>query len=267
MVSVNVWVISCWRGLIGGILITAYVLWVGRRDKLSETVRLGWRGWLLATIGSASSLVFILSFKLTYVANVSIIYATAPFMAAALGWCIMRERMKPQTALAAVVCMLGVVVIANGNFSTASLAGDGVAILMTAGFALYMVLIRAFKGTPVVLAGAISALQLFVAGWFFADPLSVSPSDMSILVLFGISFAVAAVLLTEGTKLIPASEAGLLGAAETPFAVFFAWLFLMELPPAASFIGGALVLGAVLVHAAYDAWLIRADSDKSSESA
>ena len=50
--------------------------------------------------------------------------------------------------------------------------------------------------------------------------------------------------------LIPAAEAGLLGSAETPFATLLAWLLLAELPPAASFIGGAVVLAAVFGHAA-----------------
>ena len=51
------------------------------------------------------------------------------------------------------------------------------------------------------------------------------------------------------TRLIPATEAGVLGSAEVPFAILFAWTFLAELPPAPSIAGGALVLGAVVFHA------------------
>ena len=39
---------------------------------------------------------------------------------------------------------------------------------MTIGMALYMVLIRVFRDSPVVLAGGVSALQLFFVGWFVA---------------------------------------------------------------------------------------------------
>ena len=52
--------------------------------------------------------------------------------------------------------------------------------------------------------------------------------------------------------MIPAAEAGLIGTAETPFATVLAWLLLSELPPIASFVGGALVLAGVLAHAALD---------------
>ena len=120
---------------------------------------------------------------------------------------------------------------------------------MTAAAALYMVMIRAFRDTPVVWVGAVSAYILFALGWLVVDPLAVSPADAWRMTGFGITFAFAVVLWTEGTRLIPATEAGVLGSAEVPFAILFAGIFLAELPPAPSIAGGALVLGAVVFHA------------------
>jgi drug/metabolite transporter (DMT)-like permease len=76
-----------------------------------------------------------------------------------------------------------------------------------------------------------------------------------LLVAFGGSFAAASILWTEGSRLIPAPESGLLGAAEVPFAILFAFLFLGEIAPTASLIGGAIVLCAVFAHAGRD-WLV-----------
>lgn len=84
MIAADAWTIACWRGLLGGALIAAYVAWLDRAKPLGARFRLGWRGWLLASVGSLASLAFIFAFKLTYIANVAVIYATAPFMAAAL---------------------------------------------------------------------------------------------------------------------------------------------------------------------------------------
>jgi len=250
LISTDAWTISCWRGLIGGVLITCYVAWLRRRNRSSRVFRLGWRGWLLATVGSVSSLAFIYAFKQTFIANVAIIYATVPFMAAALGWFLLKEKLSIRTAVSAAACIVGVAIVVQGGFGSGNLLGDCIALLMTAGNALYMVLIRVFRNTPVVFAGAVSALQLFVVGWFFGEPLLVSSKDAYLLLLFGTSFAVAVILWTEGTKLIPAAEAGLLGTAETPFATILAWFVLSELPPLASLIGGAVVLTAVITHAA-----------------
>ena len=79
LISADVWTIVCWRGLIGGGLVTLYVLW--RRETgaggVRRSLRLGRRGWILAGVGALASLAFIAAFKLTYVGNVAVIYAAA----------------------------------------------------------------------------------------------------------------------------------------------------------------------------------------------
>jgi len=245
-------VINCWRGLVGGLLIGLYVAWRRRRERTPGPLRLGWRGWLMAVVGAAASIAFIAAFKNTYVANVAIIYATAPFIAGLLGWLILGERARTKTLVAAVLSLSGVGLIVSAGLGSGRPLGDGLALLMTFGSALYMVMIRKFRDTPVVWAGAVSGLLLFVLGWLVAEPLAVSARDAWLLAAFGASFAIASVLWTEGARLLPAAEAGLLGSAEVPFAILFGWLFLAELPPAASFVGGGGVLLAVFAHAGHD---------------
>ena len=77
--------ITSWRGLVGGILISAYVFW-RRAHGSGESLRLGRGGWMLALLGTAASIAFIAAFKNTYVANVVVIYATVPFVVAVLAW-------------------------------------------------------------------------------------------------------------------------------------------------------------------------------------
>ncbi|TPN54257.1 DMT family transporter [Mesorhizobium sp. B1-1-7] len=246
--------IICWRGFVGSILISLYVLWRRRRSGGRESLRLGWRGWLLAVEGALASIAFISAFKFTFVANVTVIYATAPFVTALLAWVLTREPFRMQTMLAAAVSLCGVAIMVWSSFGTGNLFGDGLALLMTVGSGLYMIMVRAFRDTPVVWAGAVSAFLLFVLGWFVTDPLAVSPRDAVLLVTFGASFALSSILWTEGARLIPAAESGLLGSAEVPFAILFAFLFLGEIAPAASLVGGAIVLCAVFAHAGRD-WL------------
>ncbi|AZO69205.1 DMT family transporter [Mesorhizobium mediterraneum] len=256
--------ITCWRGFVGSILITLYVLWRRRRSGRRESLRLGWRGWLLAIEGALASIAFISAFKFTFVANVAIIYATAPFVTALLAFVLVRERFRLQTLAAATVSLGGVAIMVWSGFGTGNLFGDGLALLMTVGAALYMIMVRAFRDTPVVWAGAVSAFLLFVLGWFVTDPLAVSTRDAVLLVAFGASFALASILWTEGARLIPAAESGLLGSAEVPFAILFAFLFLAEIPPAASMIGGAIVLCAVFAHAGRDWQAARQRSARES---
>jgi drug/metabolite transporter (DMT)-like permease len=249
-VGADAWTIACWRGLIGATIITAYVLCRERDVDWRKKLRLGVGGWLLAVVGALSSIAFITAFKLTYVANVTVIYGTVTFLAAGLEWLIAGERAPRRTIATAFASLSGVILMAGAGWvAHASLLGDLFALLMTAGCALYMVLIRKFRDVPVVWAASVSSLLLAVASCLVSDPLAISAHDFWITGAFGVSYAFAVILWTEGTMRVTATESGLLGTAELPLAVFLAWLILSEEPSAATLAGGLVVLAAVLFHA------------------
>jgi drug/metabolite transporter (DMT)-like permease len=131
-------------------------------------------------------------------------------------------------------------------------AGDLAALVMTLLCALYIVLVRRYRDAPVVWAGAVSAFLLFGLGWVVTDPLQITARDALLLLVFGGTFAAAVILWTEGARLVPSAEAALLGLAELPAGIALAWLLLDEVPPPATFAGGAIVLTAVLWHAMRD---------------
>lgn len=251
-ISSDVWTITCWRGLAGGAIIGFYILWRRQYRADRASIRLGWRGWLLALTGAVASFLIIGAFKLTYVANVAFIYATIPFVAAAVGWVAIRESVRRRTMVAACVSLAGVAVVVSGGLGSGNWLGDAVALGLTVLSAIYMVMIRAFRETPVVWAAGVSAFCLFIIMLPFADHAGVTGADAVLIVLFGVTYAFSLILWTEGTRLIPASEAGLIGCAELPLAVLFAGLLLGEWPPLASVMGGAVVLAAVLAHAGLD---------------
>ena len=148
-----------------------------------------------------SSIAFIAAFKYTYVANVAVIYATVPFMAAAIEWLALGNRTRLQTMATAAVSLVGVAIIVAGSVGGGNLFGDGLAVLMTFGCAVYLVMIRAYRGTPVVWAAAVSSLLLFLAGWIVTDPLAIAGRDFAVIATFGLSFAAASILWTEGARL------------------------------------------------------------------
>ena len=258
------WTILGWRGVIGGAGITAYVWFRKRNQPVRDVFRLGSQGWVLATVGGIGSVTFIVAFKNTFVANVSVIYATIPFVAALLERAVRGEPVRRRTFNAATASILGVIIIVGGSLGSPNLDGDAVAIAMVVLNALYMVLIRTFTDTDPVLAGAASGPMLFAAGWLFADLLDVSGRDAALLVVFGLVFAGGTILWIEGTKLIPAAESGLLGSAETPIAIAMAWIILSEVPPVASIIGAAIVFATILLHARPDIVSARGGQKASS---
>ncbi|MEM9041948.1 MAG: DMT family transporter, partial [Actinomycetota bacterium] len=257
------WTVLGWRGVIGGAGIAGYVWFRERNEPVRAVFRLGVRGWLLATVGGVGSITFIFAFKNTFVANVSVIYATAPFIAAVLERVIRGEPMRARTMKTAAVSFAGVVVIVVGSLGSPNLLGDSAALVMVTMMAIYMVLIRTFPDVDAVLSGAAGGVLLFLIGWPIAQPLDVTQRDALLLAVFGLVFAAATVLLIEGTRRLPAAEVGLLGSVETPIAIALAALLLQEVPPVASIVGSAIVLSAVLGHA----WSDRSRAQTRSKTA
>ncbi|MEP6388369.1 MAG: DMT family transporter [Halioglobus sp.] len=245
----DVWVVGSWRGLIGGILIVGYVYLQAKRSSAEAPFRLGWRGWVLASLIAGSGLAFVAAFKLTYVANVAVVVAAIPFVTALIEWIFMRQKVRRVTLLAIVISAIGVLVMVSGSLGSINLLGDSLAILMILMQGLAMVLVRVFKDTPVVFAIAVGGFQVCLIGLIFSDPLAVTFQDAMLLTAFGLSVATASILLIEGLQLISATEAALLGTVEVPAAIFLAWVFLAETPPNTSILGGSLILCAVFWNA------------------
>lgn len=252
-VSADVWTILFWRGVFSAAFMFAYLFWRHGRGVYQQFRNLGAPGWGAAILGAAATVCFISAFKHTSIANVGIIYATAPFIAGLLAWGLIRETTSRTTIIATALALSGVAVMLGGSVGTPNLYGDALALLMTVGMAGFMVLIRVYPQVPMVLAGTMGSVLLVVVALLFTDPFSVAASDLPWLIAFGSVFAAGTILLTEGTKLIPASRSALIGALETPLAPVWAWLFLAEWPPAATWAGGAIVMAAVV-------WSIRREA-------
>lgn len=248
-IAADAWTINGWRGAVGGLIIMAYVAFAQRGAGRRIDLRLGTQGWIVALVSAVSSVFFVNAFKLTAVGNVVVIYATVPFMAAALGFWWLGERVSRRTLLASAAALAGVVLTVSGSLGTVRLLGDSFAVAMTFLCAIYLVMLRAFRDAPTVWSGGVAALLLVFPGFILGDPAAASLRDGLWMTLFGFSFAAAVILWTEGAKRVPAAEAGLLGAAEIPLAMFFAWSLVGERQMPVGLVGATIVVAAVGLHA------------------
>ena len=241
-VEADVWTVLLWRGLLAGGAMLAWLMWRRGPAGLEDWKHLGWAGWSAATVSSAATVCFIAAFKNTAVANVVIVYATAPFAAAAIAWVWIRETPGFATLAAAGLCLVGVTVMVGGSAGSPDLVGDLLALGMTALMALMMVIMRRYPDRPMTLAvGPVSCLQLAAIAWAMGAQFDVPARELVLLAGFGVAHAAATVLLAEAVLRIRAAEAALLGALEAPIAPLWSWLILSEIPRMSTFGGGAVV--------------------------
>jgi drug/metabolite transporter (DMT)-like permease len=103
------------------------------------------------------------------------------------------------------------------------------------------------------MAPAICLSQLLVFAAFapLADAASVTGRDLSLLVLLGVGqMGLGLAFLTVGARLIPAAEAALITLLEVVLGPLWVWIAYGEEPGAATLVGGAVVVGAVILQTA-----------------
>ncbi|WP_120499838.1 DMT family transporter [Roseovarius sp. EL26] len=244
-VEAAAWAVIFWRGVFASISTTAYA---ASRGKLKEEfLGMRWSGLAVGAVGAAGTAALIPAFKLTDIANVALIYASAPFLAALLAWLAIGERVSKRTALGAAGALAGVLIIVAGSVGSVNLIGDGLALLMTLVMATIMVIYRARPETPSAGPSVLQSLFLFPFALTFGAPFETAPFEIAILAAFGVMHAIASVTLAEGAKRVPSGQTALIGALETPLAPLLAFLILTEIPSTPTLFGGLVVFTAVLI--------------------
>jgi len=190
---------------------------------------------------------YVAALMTTTVADVLVIYATLPFIAAALAFLVNGEKPSRRTMIAASVALVGVAVMVIDGLGHGRLLGQALSLFMTTGFAGLVVLQRRDSLLPVAPINAAAALIASAFGFAVAGSVKMSAFDVADLFLFGVStITVAFALFMEGAKHVPPAEASLVAMLDVVMGPLWVWLAFREAPSVATVIGGAIVLAAAL---------------------
>lgn len=251
VIQADAWTILFWRCLYGGVFIGGYILWRQGAAGLQAFRAIGRPGLAAAACSTLGTICFVHALRLTTVADVTIIYATAPFIAAGIAWLWLRQGESRATLGASLLALLGVAVMTGPALARGHLIGNLLALAMTALIATMMVIIRRHRSISMLPAACLSAFACALLVLPFASPLRVTGADMIWLALFGTAqFGLGLLLLTLGSRLMSAARAALIGNLELPLAPFWVWLAFGALPPTATWIGGAIVMAALMLDMA-----------------
>jgi drug/metabolite transporter (DMT)-like permease len=247
-VELDAWTQLVWRGLFGAVGVLLFAALYERRNPLAGLGRLGRPAWAFAAISAISMVAYIHALNETTVAHVVVIYATVPFVVAAIAWGSLRERPGRSAIVASLAALIGVAVM-MGFGADGSWFGDLLAFAMTLGLAVLIVMSRRYATMPILAAAGLSALFSAALALPFAQPLEVSFEQLGLLALFGlVNSALGIVFFALGARLLPAVETALIGTLETPLAPILVWLAFAEIPTSLTLGGGAIVFAAVACH-------------------
>lgn len=246
--SADVWTIILYRLGFLSITLGLWLLLRYRRRVLAVWRGIGVPGLIATVCMVGASLGFVGAMRNTTVADALLIFATMPLWSALIGWLFIGERVRPRTVVAMLVALCGIAFIVSGSIGRGVLLGDLIALFTAISHGAALVALRKAGDrdmTPVLCAaGVLSAL---IALPFAAPPSLVSGHDMLILAFLGfVQQPLALVLFISGARYIPAAEVALLALVETMLGPLWAWLGLGEVPTTEAFIGGTIVLCAIV---------------------
>lgn len=245
-VSADAWTVLFWRGVFGGLFLAACVGVDSGARAIAETRALGWPGVVAGSCSAAGTVCYIHALRLSTVAEVTIIFATAPLLAALVAWAWLRERQRPATLLASLLAFGGVLVMTRSASDGAHLIGNLLALAMTFLIATMMVVMRRHRTRSMLAASGLSAFAVAVVALPWARPLETTGPDLLWLALFGtVQFGLGLLLLTLGSRKLPGARAALIGNIELPLAPAWAWLAFGATPGMHACLGGALIVFAL----------------------
>jgi len=249
LIVADTWTLLFWRSVFGALFLLAVLVRQEGTGALRAIRGMRWPGWAVAILSAGVILTYLSALRLATVADVMIIQATLPFVVAGLAWLAMRERASRPTLVASAVATVGVAVMLGGVPLAGNLWGVTLAFVTTVIYAGVLVLLRWHRDVPMTAAALLAALLGAAVTMPFARPMAVSAADLFYLLVFGSTqTGLAFLLLTKGSRLIPATESALISALETPLAPVWVWLAFGETPTRAAMVGGIIVLGAVVGH-------------------
>ncbi len=190
----------------------------------------------------------------TSVANAMLLFATAPFMAAVLGWLVLREPVRGATWISIAVALGGIAIMVADKSGGVVLKGSLAALGSAFGFAVFTVALRWGRTgemlPSVFLSGVFALVITFAVCRFSGLSMAVSLYDGGVAMSMGV-FQVGAglILYTLGSRSLPAAELTLLSLAEVLLGPVWVWLFLGETASINTLVGGAVLLVAIVGNA------------------
>ena len=190
----------------------------------------------------------------TSVANAMLLFATAPFMAAALGWLVLREPVRAATWIAIAVALGGILIMVSDKTGDVAVQGSLAALGSALGFAVFTVALRWGRSGAMLPAVFVAGLCAIVITFGICQILELSVvlslQDGGVAMGMGV-FQVGAglILYTLGSRSLPAAELTLLSLAEVLLGPLWVWLFLNETASLNTLVGGAVLLIAIAGNA------------------
>ena len=249
MANLPSWTLIGWRSLFAFFTLLAFAAYEHRKNLAGAVAGMGTPGVVSVAISTVSSISYIFALNLTTVANVMIVYAVLPFIAAFISYFWMGERVTLRLLGAGFVAFGGISIMAGAAASPKDILGIIAAFIMTSTFASQIVHAKVHPNLDLNLTMALAAGACGLIALPFMEPGVPAPTALLGCALYGgLTSGIGYVLALTGGRYITAGESGFIQMLDVVLGPLLVWYFFTEQPGATVLIGGGIVLTAVVSY-------------------
>ena len=244
----DIWQILFWRSFFFNFTLIFFLYLIYKQEAISIIKKSGFPGVLGGLAMAIGFTAYVFAMSETTVANVLFIISTQTIWLALFGYLFLKEKISLKTFLSIVLAMLGILVMIGGSLNTGSMLGNLAALFVPINFAFLILLIRKYPNLDLVPALFFGGLIIMFFSCFLTETIVVSKHNLIVGFLLGsFQHAFGFVCIVIGARSTPAVVVGLLMLVETLLGPFWVWVFLSEIPPMSVFIGGGIIILAVIL--------------------
>lgn len=220
----------------------------GKR-KFIEAYTIQKKGLLLSgLLMGSSNFFFITAVTYTGIAKTVLILAISPISSALFSYFIFKTKTPKRIFLATIFVFLGLYIILKDDLGANSLIGNVLALCCVICFSLMFCTLSHYKESSRVAYVSIAAVVVTVLS-FFGASFDVTLEELLPIIFMGIIITpFSRIFLGSGAKYLLPAEVGLLVIAESILAPIWGWLWLDEKISFATFLGGAIILGTLIIN-------------------
>ena len=244
----SIWQILFLRSFFFLLALIAFLFVTYKKNTFNIIKESGLPGLLGGFVLSFSFVAFVVAMSNTTVANVVFIISTQTMFLAIFGYFYLKEKVSLIGLISILLAMSGIIIMVGDSISGGSLFGNIVALAIPINFAILVMIIR--KNTKVDMVPAIfySGIFSLIYGFFLAESFDFTKHDLWMGFLLGVpQLAVSFICITIGSRTVESATVGILMLMETLCAPLWVWLFLNEIPPISVFIGGTVIISAIIL--------------------
>ncbi len=244
----NAWDILLLRSIFFFIGVSIFLFIIYKKDSVKTVKDAGLIGLLGGFVMSFSYAAFVFAMLNTTVANVLFIISTQTIFLALFGFFYLKEKVSLIGFFSIVLAMSGIGVMIGDSISSGTLFGNLVALIIPISFSTLIMIIRKNPNLDMVPAIWYASIFSIIYGAIMSQSFHFSNNDILMGFFLGVpQLAFGFICITIGSRTTRSVTIGLLMLTETTFGPLWVWIFLNEIPPLSVFIGGLVIILALIL--------------------